>query len=48
MAQHVGALSALLEDAGSLHIIHILAHNYLYLEFQGTQCSLWPPWAPDT
>jgi hypothetical protein len=47
MAQWLKALTALTESLGSVPSTHSSRHNHLYLEFPGSQCSLWSPWAPD-
>ena len=39
MAQQLRALTALPEDPSSVPCIHVVAHNPLYLEFQG----IWRP-----
>lgn len=40
MAQKVTALLALREDWSSLPSTYVEADNYVYLQFQRTQCSL--------
>lgn len=45
MAQQVGALAVLAEDACSVPSIHIAAPDHLDRQSQGSNALFWPMWA---
>lgn len=45
MAQQFSPLGALPGDPGSIPSMHKVAHNHLYLQFQGVQCLFRAPWS---
>ena len=45
-AQWLGACAALVGDSSLVPSTHTMAHNCLWLNFQGTLHFFWPPWVP--